>query len=302
MRKVLTWLALALAPAAAQIKVPVWVQAGEGGYQTGLAAKQFQAFLEDKPARIRAVLGPADNLVLLLVLDLTGELARVEAFRAALAEEVGRFGPRQFIGLLDAQDGLRVIADPTPDRQVILAGVEQAALGGKSGLLDTIETAAGIGGGILRKAAVRVALLYVTDSSISNYRTDYTNPVINSSDHSDLSRRFPERLVQERATQLVRSLETCQAPIFIFHLENRDSRIEEAYQNGLKQMAEATAGDAVFCRAAAEIPESFRQMMDRIRSGYVLSLDTPAGARRLRVRVEAGEAVRVSFRSRFDLK
>lgn len=296
-------LCVAASSAAAQIKIPVWVEAAEGGLRTDIPARQFEAFLDDERVRIRSVQGPSDNLVLLMVLDLTGDLARVEALRSALGEALGKLGPRQFVGLLQAQDGLSVFHDPTPDRNAILRRVENLRVGGKAGLLDSLEPVAEIATGILRKAAVRVAVLYLTDSKIANYRADYVNPVINASDRSDLSRRFPDRLIQERTARLVAALESCQVPIFILHLESSTAALDEAYQNGLKQMAETTAGEAAFCRTPAEISGALEQVLLRIRSGYSLVLDRPANTRSsLRIRITAGEAQRLNFRSRLALK
>jgi hypothetical protein len=249
------------------------------------------------------VLGPNDNLVLLLVMDVTGDLERLDSFRQALEAELAKFRPRHYVGLLRAQDALAVLEEPTADRKLIVDRVAGLPLGGKSALLDTIEAASDIAGGILGKAAVRVAVLYVTDSSIADYRDDFTNPVINASDYTDLSRRFPDRLIQERVSQLVAALESCQVPIFVLHLQDRPGRLEEAYQNGLKEMAETTAGRAVFCRTAAEIPASLEQMLERVRSVYVVALDAGARARRgLRIRIAARPNDRLSFRNRLDLK
>lgn len=301
------WGMLLLGPAlfagAAATKIPVWVEKAAGGYHTDVPAKQFQMLVEDKQVPIRAVLRPSDNLVLLVVLDLTGDLARVNALRGALPDALRELGPRHYVGLMRAQDGLTVLEDPTPDRAAIIERVENLAIGGKAGLLDTIEPVANIASGILRNAAVRVAVLYITDSMIGNYRADYTNPVINTSDRRDLSRRFPDRLIQDRTMQLVSALESCQAPIFILHLEHGTGPLSESYQNGLKKMAEATAGAAVFCRTPAEIGPSLEQMVVRIRSGYTLVLDPLDRSRRpLRIRVTAGGTERLSFRSRLAVR
>ena len=270
---------------------------------SGAAAKQWQAYLNDRKAPVRAVLGPADNLIVLAVTDLTGDLTRVEALRAALPEVLAKLGPRHYVGVLSAQDGLNALLDPTPDRQAVIERVQNLAVGGKSGLLDTIEAAAAVADGMLRKAAVRVAVLYLTDSGIANYRTDYTNPVINTSDRTDLSRRFPDRLIHERIEQLSRALETCQAPIFILHLGDRSGPLEESYQNGLKKLAEETAGEAVFCRTPAEVGAALENLLARIRNVYVLSLEAPAkGKRSLRVRLSAAGVERLSYRARLAVR
>jgi hypothetical protein len=264
-----------------------------------VTAKQWQAYLNDRKTPVRAVLGPADNLIVLAVTDLTGDLTRVEALRTALPEALAKLGPRHYMGVLSAQDGLHALLDPTPDRHAVIERVQSLAVGGKSGLLDTIDAAAAIADGMLRKAAVRVAVLYLTDSGISNYRADYTNPIINTSDRTDLSRRFPDRLIHERIEQLSRALETCQAPIFILQLEDRSGPLEEAYQNGLKKLAEQTAGEAVFCRTPADVAAGLESLLVRIRKVYVLSLEAPAkGKRSLRVRLSAAGVEKVSYRTR----
>ena len=269
----------------------------------GLPAKQWEAYVNDRRATVRAVLGPADNLIVLVVTDLTGDLNRVEALRAALPEALGKLGPRHYVGVLSAQDGLRALLDPTPDRQAAVDQVQNLAVGGKSGLLDSIEAAAELADGMLRKAAVRVAVLYLTDASITNYRTDYTNPVINTSDRTDLSRRFPDRLIHDRIEQLSRALESRQAPISILQLENRGGPLEEAYQNGLKKLAEETGAEAVSCRTPAEVGPALENILARIRNVYVLSLDPPAKARRsLRIRLGAAGVERVSYRSRLAVR
>jgi hypothetical protein len=238
----------------------------------------------------------------LLITDLTGDLSRVDALRQALPEALAQLGPRHYVSVLSAQDSLRALLDPTPDRAAVLDRIQNLAVGGKAGLLDTLETAAEIADGMLRKAAVRVALLYLTDSSIANYRVDYTNPVINTSDRTDLSRRFPDRLIQERIQQLLATLGARLSPLFILHLEDRPGQLEEAYQNGLKKLAEETAGQAVFCRTPAEVSPALGNLFDRIRNLYVLTLDPPArGKRSLRIRLSAAGAERLTFRPRLAL-
>src|SRR5205085_12277780 len=95
------------------------------------------------------------------------------------------------ITILRAQDGLRVAIDPTADREALENALTDLPINGKSGLLDTIEAAAQLADSVAAKSNVRVAILYVSDSDVRNYREDFTNPVINSSDSRDLSRRFP---------------------------------------------------------------------------------------------------------------
>jgi hypothetical protein len=118
----------------------------------------------------------------------------------------------------------------------------------------------------------------VTDSQISNYREDFTNPVINSSDSRDLSRRFPEGLIRERISRMNSSLARYQTPIFIVHLLHSRERLDEAYQNGLLQIATLTGGVAQFCRSAAEIPDAIAQAARAIASQYRVHVQLPPKA------------------------
>jgi hypothetical protein len=128
---------------------------------------------------------------------------------------------------------------------------------------------------ILAKANVRVAVLYVTDSDVGNYREDFTNPVINSSDSGDLSRRFPEQLIQERIARVEANLAGRQAPLFIVHLNYRNDRLNEAYQVGLRRLSEITGGAAEFCRSVVEIPTAIQKSFELIASHYSVSLEVP---------------------------
>ena len=76
-------------------------------------------------------------------------------------------------------------------------------MSGKAGLLTTVDVIGRIADSMLKKSPVRVAILYITDGDVRNYREDFTNPVINSSDFNDMSRRFPETLVQEKIARRV---------------------------------------------------------------------------------------------------
>jgi len=171
---------------------------------------------------------------------------------------------------------------------------------GNAGLLDTVPTVAGIADSLLGKAAVRVAVLYVSDSDVQNYREDYTNPVINSSDPHDLSRRFPEGLVREKISRLNGSLAALQAPVFIVHLNYRSDRLNEAYQTGLMQLASTTGASAAFCRSSGEVPEVIPRTLATIAAHYSFEVALPERPpRNLVVEVSGGVA---SYRQRFTLE
>ncbi len=279
------------------LRVPVWMQEGNG--TAPLAAGDFRVKLDGQPARVLAARGPSDDLLVLLVLDLSEQLSLAEIAKDALAEALRGLPARVQVALLGAQDGLRVLVDPTTDRPSLEDAIRAYPVTGKAGLLDTIEPAARLADSILAKAAVRLVLLYVTESNIHNYREDFINPVINSSDHHDLSRRFPEGLVREKVTKLQNKLAGFETPLFIVHLAYRSDRLNEAYQSGLMRLAAAAGGSSVFCRSRTDIPSEIAAAFRAVASHYSLEVEAPARPPRiLPVELDSGGRA-ASYRSRF---
>jgi hypothetical protein len=296
-----------------QIRVPFWIenQAAEddkrpGAEQrAGISGNDIQATLDGIRSRVLDIKCPHDELIILLVLDLSsGDLTVVDPAKEALAAETKKLPPTSYIGLLRAQDGLRVLIDPTANRDSVVQEIEQQTLSGKSGLLNTVETAGRIADSMLMKSAVRVAVLYVTDSDVRNYREDFTNPVINSSDSHDLSRRFPETLVQEKIVQLEAMLSMQQAPLFIVSLSQSRDRLNEAYQNGLKRMAEVAGGIAFFSRSTIEIPSEIQKAIETISAHYSVTLAVPERvSTRPQIRLALPERDHaLSYRTRFVMR
>jgi hypothetical protein len=251
--------------------VPLWVDPAD----TNLAATDLAAFINNRPAPIIKLLKPDSDLVILMVLDLTGDLALVQPAKESLIAELDRLPANVWVGLLQAQGGLSVLADPSGDRARVAELIQSLPISGKAGLLDTLEPVATLAGDLLQTADVRVAVLYVTDSDVTNYREDLTNPVINSSDPHDLSRRFPDGLIRERAARLERQLAHSGAPLFILHLQYRPSGLNQSYQSVLATLAESTAGYARFCRSSGGIPGEIAGMISYIRSSYLVKLALP---------------------------
>jgi hypothetical protein len=75
-------------PVRRQIKVPVWV---DDDAAQALSAKDLSARLEGNDSRIVAVKGPADDLVVMTVLDLTGEVAFAEPAKQVSFHPSGSF-------------------------------------------------------------------------------------------------------------------------------------------------------------------------------------------------------------------
>jgi hypothetical protein len=278
----------------ARIRVPALVAKGE--------PSSLEATVDGKPARVELLKGPQDDLLILLVLDFSGDISYIEFARSGLVEAFKELPPHAWVTVLRAQDGLRVLEDPTGAAESLTATVNAYTGGGKAGLLDTVEEAAQLGDRLLVKTTARVAVLYCTDSSIYNYREDFTNPVINSSDSRDLSRRFPDQLVREKIQKLTGALLARETPVWIVHIHYRVDSINEAYQRGLQQLAEATGGEAAICRGLTEIPAAIGRAFRRIREHWSVFLQLPPGkSRNLSVALNAPDC-EISFRQRFSVK
>jgi hypothetical protein len=283
------------------VSIPAWIETND----CSLAPK-FEAALNGKPVPVTAQVGPTSDQVILVVLDLTGELSLIDTAKQAVVAEVSKLPRNAWVGLLRAQDGLHVLADPGANRQSLIDAIQSLPNSGDPGLLETIPSALSLADAIMRKSPVRVSVLYITDGSIYSYREDYTNPVINQSDPHDLSRRFPEALIKEKISKLLEGLGSEQAPLFVVHLNYRRDRLNVAYQNGLETLADATGGKSDVCRSVAEIPEAIFAMMARISSAWRLTLAVPNKIHyNLQIRLSApcpeGD-MRISWRTRFHPK
>jgi hypothetical protein len=204
-----------------------------------------------------------------------GDLAFVDPARQSLISEIRGLPGHVWPAIMRAQDGLRVAADPAPDPADAIAAIENTQIGGRAGLLETVEPAVRLADSLIARNPVRVAILYVTDSNIYNYREDYTNPVINPSDSRDLSRRFPEGLIREKTTTLANTLAAFDVPVFVVHLAFLRDRLNEAYQNGLQLMAETTGGSLSMCRTPNDVPGVIAAAFTRMREHWAIDLEVP---------------------------
>ncbi len=289
-------------PLQAALKVSVRVQDSQGNSRHDLPADSFRTWLDKKEVEVTSVLTPRDNLILLVLLDLAGDLNRVDVARRALIEAIDNLGPHPYVALLQAQDGLQVLADPTRDYEKLTEIISNLQVSRFPSLIESVERASTIADRMLRESEVRVAVLSITDGSIRQYRGDYSNPVINPSDRTDLSRRFRDRVIRERITTIVNALHKSWAPLFFLHLERRTNSLDIAYQDGLRQFARTTGGEALFCSSVSEIPTSLKRQVERITHSYVLTISNPKNIRgRVPLRVGASPGVKVTHRSHIEV-
>ncbi len=279
------------------LRVPFWVSDGNPVPKDELAIRVNAA-----PAKLSRLLGAKDDLLLLIVLDWAGDLSFINPARQALLEQISSLAPGVQVALLHAQDGLKVLVDPGAPREKLAEEIRGVAISGRAGLLDSLERVQTLSDSIALKARVRTAILFLSDSDIANYMADYTNPVVNASDSGDLSRRFPETLVQEKIRQLGSALERGETPFFLVHLAFRADRLNNAYQRGLLDLATASGGAAEFCRSVAEIPAAIQKTMSSILSIQLAELDWQGSqAKQVDISMDAG-GKKASFRQRRSLK
>ncbi len=283
------------------VSISAWIDRGDCA-----GVPKFEPTLDGKPASVEAQLGPGSDQIILIVLDLTGDLSRIEAAKQALIENISKLPQNAWVGVLRSQDGLHVLADPSPNRHVVTQAIQSLSINGQPGLLETVTSALSLAAAMNRKAPVRVSVLYVTDGSIYSYREDYTNPVINPSDPYDLSRRFPEALIDEKISKLVRSIGSLEAPLFVIHLDYRQDNLNSAYQNGLETLTRTTGGEADLCHSITEIPEAVSRIFARITSAWWVTLSVPAkthGHMQIGLNASCGKGnLQLSWRSHFHLK
>src|ERR1019366_6118723 len=109
----LAWTLIAAAPpkpTSHTIRVAVWADAAN------LAAKDLSATVAGTESRVVDVKGPGDDLMLVAVLDLAGDLSLAEPAKDALAADIEKLPRRTAVAVMRAQDGAKVLADPGTDR------------------------------------------------------------------------------------------------------------------------------------------------------------------------------------------
>jgi len=114
-------------------------------------AQGFHASIDATDARIIGLQCPDDDLVLLLVLDLSsGDLTVVDPAKETLLEEIRKTAGEIFRRpAARRDDGLHVLEDPTANRETIAGEIALPTLGRKTGLLSTIDDIERVGDAML---------------------------------------------------------------------------------------------------------------------------------------------------------
>ena len=268
----------------------MWAQGADGRALERVEAGDLKAWINDDPVEVRSLERPGDPLILLVVLDTVGDLNSIDAARATIEARINQMPDSWYVALLEAQDGFRVVLDPTQNRRKLVEELQNSSVSGFPGLLGAVEPAAEIASSMLRKSGVRAAVLFVTDGGIEDYRGDFTSPVVNPSDSGDLSRRFRDRIVQEEMAKLVAAVGSRPAPLFFAHLDERSDTLNVAYQNGIRQFALETAGEALFARSVADVAGQVERLLDRVAASYAVTLGAQGEFQSpLTIRIETSE-------------
>ena len=258
------------------VKTPVWTDGAQGGLSVALGGETVP---------VLSVETPDDQLIVLVVMDTVKYLDRTDAARKTIVESLTRLGPQYYAGVMSAQDGLTVHLDPVRGREKLRDKLDSLGVRGVPGLLDVVEQVSHIADQTLAAAKVRVAVLFVTDGQIADYRGGYTIPIVNPSDQRDLSRRFRSQLILQRIRTIAAELQMAQAPLFFLHLARKSDSQNEVYQNGINEFAQVTGGRALFARGVQEVPGMVRTLLNEIAAHSVLTLEMDCdGIRRLEVR------------------
>lgn len=235
----------------------------------------LKASINGTPVPVKRISGVNDDMILLLAFDTVGDIALIEQAKAAIIERLKTVPRNVWIGVLRTNEGMQVLSDPTPDREATARAIAAVPSTGKAAMLDTILTVTNLAESMTVRSGVRASVIYISDSDVANYREDFTNPVVNSSDSRDLSRRFPEGLVREKISKINETLSALQSPVFFVHLNYRTDRLNEAYQSGLLQLATTLGGDGRFCRSQGEIPAVIDRIFDQAITQRLVWLEIP---------------------------
>jgi hypothetical protein len=93
-----------------------------------------------------------------------------------------------------------------------------------------------------------------------------------------------------------------QTPVFVVHIRYANDRLDEAYQNGLSQVAKLTGGTARFCRSAAEIPDAIAATVQSLAAQYRVHVQLPPKApKSVTLSISSGDRA-LDYRSRFVLR
>lgn len=280
------------------VLVPAWIANGSGA---PLNPKDFEAKFVATSSTVIAIRGNSTPLLLFVAIDFSDSLILTEAAKTALVQSISQANPGTYVALLRIPEQPMVLLDPSLDRDAFAETLATLPMSGRAGFFEMVDVIARVTDPLMRQNPVRAAVLYLTDSEIHNYRQDYTNPVINAADSRDLSRRFPDALIREKVSTLTNELLRTSTPVFVVHLNYRNDTLNEAYQTGIKRLAQATGGRSVFCRSIAEIPVAIGDMVNAIQAMDIVEVAVPESVTGMVSLTLESASGPVEYRGLFDI-
>ena len=259
----------AIKPSTVQFKLPIWSGGPGEGAEASLSASDLKITVGKSPVTVSALKGPESPALLFVAWDTVGDIANINEARKTVVEEIKALGSQFWAGLISAQEQMQVLQEPTADRTLLQEKIEELTQIGKAGLLESIQPIADLATGVLLNSGVRVAVIFITDSDIGNYRADYLNPPVNASDSRDLSRRFAGRALQEKISHMAALMARTQVPVFIVHIDPGLDPLNRSYHNGLKQLAEGSGGRCLLSKTSGDIPLTIHEAFQWAKSFYL---------------------------------
>lgn len=256
-------------PKTVQFKLPLWLGGPSQEVEASLSVSDLKVTAGKSPVMVSALKGPESPALLFVAFDTVGDIANINQARQTVVEEINALTAQFWVGLISAQEQMQVLQEPTADRSLLQQRLEELTQIGKAGLLESIQPIAELATGVLLNSEVRVAVIFVTDSDIGNYRADYLNPPVNASDSRDLSRRFAGRALQEKISRMAGLMARTQVPVFIVHIDPGLDPLNRSYHNGLKQLAEGTGGQCLLSKTSGDIPLSIHEAFQWAKSFYL---------------------------------
>ena len=256
-------------PRTVQFKLPVWLSGSNGEREAKLSASDLKVTVGKAPVTVSALKGPDSPALLFIAFDTVGDISNINEARKTVVEEIKALGSQFWAGLISAQEQMQVLQEPTADRALLQQKIEELTQIGKAGLLESIQPIADLATGVLLNSEVRVAVIFITDSDIGNYRADYLNPPVNASDSRDLSRRFAGRALQEKISRMAALMARTQVPVFIVHIDPGLDPLNRSYHNGLKQLAEGSGGQCLLSKTSGDIPLTIHEAFQWAKSFYL---------------------------------
>ena len=256
-------------PRTVQFRLPFWLGSSPAEPEATLSASDLKIIAGKVPVTVSSLKAPDSPALLFVAFDTVGDISNINQARSTVVSEINSLGPQYWAGLISAGEQMQVLQEPTADRFLLQQKIEELTQIGKAGLLESIQPIADLATSVLLNSAVRVAVVFITDSDIGNYRADYLNPPVNASDSRDLSRRFAGRALQEKISRMSALMARTQAPVFIVHIDPGLDPLNRAYHNGLKQLAEASGGQCLLSKTSGDIPSTIEEAFHWAKSFYL---------------------------------